>query len=266
MFKLVKDHLGREVAIPEQPQRIISLCPSITETLIDLGLEDRVVGRTHFCIHPKEQVKNIRAVGGTKKIKYERVDDLQPDLIISEKEENTQEMVDELAQKYPVYVTDVTDLSSSLRMIRDLGIISGAATKAEGLAEQVRQAFAAIRPNAKSQSVLYFIWRKPFMLAGTNTFIHSILDLLGFNNMATSLSGRYPEIKPEQMKELNPEVVLLSSEPYPFEDKHLQEIKDILPEAQIHLVDGEMFTWYGSHMLQSPGYLNALTQAIAAEA
>lgn len=250
------DHLGRLVRIPKVPQRIVSLCPSQTRTLFDLGLEKRMVGRTYFCIHPAEKVAEVLRVGGTKQVKMERIREVQPDLIIAEKEENTREMVEALEQEYPVYVTDVHDRSSALQMVRDLGLITGMAEQGNALAGQIDEALGNITPLTPGQSCLYFIWRKPWMVAGKGTFIDAMLDLCGLENAIGQ--ARYPSLETADLQALDPDRILLSSEPYPFAEKHIQELQAYFPNAAFTLVDGEMFSWYGSQLLEAPAYLKQL--------
>ena len=175
-------------------------------------------------------------------------------------------MVEKLSADYPVYVTDIVDPDSCLRMIRDVGLITGRKPEGMQLAEQVQKAFHRIKPLQEKRSVLYFIWRKPFMLAGQDTFIDSVLSLCNFQNLAREFHGRYPAMEPKDLALLKPDVILLSSEPYPFEEKHIEELSKLIPQVPIYLVDGEMFTWYGSRMLQAPEYLNALTEKISKDA
>ena len=254
------DHLGREIKAPEVPQRIISLCPSLTATLYDLGLGERIVGITHFCIHPADKVKGVVKVGGTKKLKMDRVEALTPDLIIAEKEENTQEMVEALEKHYPVYVADVLDLEGSLKMVRDLGLVTGEEEKGVLLANEVQRAYEEVRPLVQARRCMYFIWRKPWMVAGPGTFIDAMLQHCNLENVVST--ERYPELNREEIIRLAPEVVLLSSEPYPFAEKHIAELREFLPEASFHLVDGEMFSWYGSCLRHAPEYLNPLLAAL----
>ncbi|MCB9232591.1 MAG: ABC transporter substrate-binding protein [Bacteroidia bacterium] len=252
------DDLGRQVEIEFPPRRIISLCPSQTETLIRLPLPGQVVGRTRFCIHPRPEVESVPRVGGTKEIKFDLIRELQPDLIIGEKEENTREMILELEKEFPVFLTDVVDIPSALRMIRTLGRICGAETGVNQVADEIEREFARLKPLQNPLRTSYFIWREPWMVAGNHTFIQSVLETCGFENVCLSLEGRYPEISLNQLQELDPQLILLSSEPYPFREKHLQELQNLLPQAKIQLVDGEMFSWYGIRMLQMPPYLNQL--------
>lgn len=254
------DHLGRRMEAPVSPQRIVSLCPSQTATLVDLGLGDRLVGRTHFCIHPEEALRSVAAVGGTKQVKMERIHELQPDLIIAEKEENTEEMVKALDADYPVYVTDVKDIPTCLKMVRDLGTITGKAEAGTAIALEIEQALAAVKPLTEAVRCLYFIWRKPWMLAGHGTFIDAVLQHCNLTNVLGQ--DRYPELTPDEIIGLAPEVILLSSEPYPFAARHIAELKEMLPQTRFHLVDGEAFSWYGSRMRGVAGYLNGLLEKI----
>lgn len=265
MVSQFTDHLGRSVQLPAPPQRIISLCPSQTELLFTLGLADRIVGRTHFCIHPSPAIEKVQAVGGTKNLKEDRILDLQPDLIICEKEENTPEMVAWLQARYPVYITDVRDLPSALRMIHDLADLTGTSAQGQQLIHHIQSQLQTIQPLQQSPSLLYFIWRKPWMVVGADTYIHAILQNWGANNLGATLQGRYPTIEPQDLASLKPEWILLSSEPFPFAQKHIAELKAIFPESKIQLVDGEMFSWYGSRMLEMPAYLNHLKKDLEAQ-
>lgn len=249
-----QDHLGRTIELEDIPQRIISLCPSQTETLYALGLGDRIVGRTRYCIHPAEEVKNAMRVGGTKQVKMERIAELEPDLIIGEKEENTKEMVEEMEKRWPVYVTDVRGPQDALRMIRDLGEITGKMARASLMAEDVEAALQRLPNVGQGRRCLYFIWRKPWMVAGRDTFIQGMLELLGFENVVTADMGRYPELTADWIQASGAEVALLSSEPYPFAGKHVEEIQQMVGDAWVELVDGEMFSWYGVRLLEAPYY------------
>lgn len=261
-MRSVIDHLGRSISIPETPQRIISLCPSITETLFDLGLEDRIVARTRYCIHPQEKVRDVSTVGGTKQVDYSKIQELNPDLIITEKEENPKEMVEQLAAQYPVYVVNVENYDDALRMILDLGEITNRVDKASTLAAEIEHKFRGMQVEPYG-SVAYFIWRKPYMVAGRSTFINSILEKCGFTNAFLGLKDRYPAISIEDLHSFKPDYVFLSSEPFPFAENHKEELLPFWPNAKYHFVDGEIFSWYGSRMLKAPDYLNELLGKIA---
>lgn len=257
------DHLGREVFINKKlPQRIISLVPSQTELLFDLGLDEEVVGITKFCIHPKEKVAQKEKVGGTKNLNIEKIRSLNPMLIIANKEENKKEQIEELAKDFPVWISDVTDLQSALEMIAAVGKMTGKEKEAEELNNNISIAFASYAPLREPKSTAYFIWQNPMMVAGTNTFINDMLHRCGFNNCFENLPGHYPEISAEQLQQVNPEVILLSSEPFPFQEKHVEMFSKICPQAKIVLVNGELFSWYGSRLLHAPSYFKKLVESL----
>ncbi|OGX91246.1 cobalamin-binding protein [Hymenobacter coccineus] len=249
--------MGRRVAVPFPPQRIVSLVPSQTELLFDLGLGARVVGVTKFCIHPSAARQQATVVGGTKNFDFAKVAACQPDLIIGNKEENYQEGIEQLAAQYPVWLSDVADLPGAQRMIKQVGLITGRAPAAAALATDVAARFGALSAVGPPEPVAYLIWRKPYMAAATGTFINDLLARAGFANVFGAL-GRYPEIAPEQLARAAPQRILLSSEPYPFKEKHIAELQQICPLARIQLVDGELFSWYGSRLLHAADYLNQL--------
>jgi len=257
------DQIGRTVQLPVfPPRRIVSLVPSQTELLHALGLEQEVVGITKFCVHPAEWFQEKKRVGGTKTVAFEKVAALQPDLVIANKEENNREQIEALAARFPVWVSDVRDLASALDMIERVGALSGRLHAAQALVGDIRTAFArhSADPNAPRPRAAYFIWRKPYMVAGGDTFIHAMLEAAGFENVFASES-RYPEVSHEQLAERAPDVLLLSSEPYPFAEKHVRELRELCPTTHAAiLVDGEMFSWYGSRLLQAPEYFRHLRE------
>ncbi|EMR00798.1 helical backbone metal receptor [Cesiribacter andamanensis] len=256
----VTDQMGREIRLPWPPRRIISLVPSQTELLYHLGLEEQVVGITKFCVHPPHWRKQKTLVGGTKTLHPELIRQLQPDLIIGNKEENEQQAIESLATEFPVWMSDIACLEDALEMMRRVGEITGRAEASEKLVSEVIRAFAAL-PAMESRSALYLIWRKPWMGVGHSTFIHQMLTLIGLRNVLED-QARYPELSEAELQRLNPEVVLLSSEPYPFQEKHLAELQALLPQSRLLLVDGELFSWYGSRLLQAPAYFKELQQEL----
>ena len=258
-MQTVIDQLQRQVSIPAVPKRIISLVPSQTELLAYLGLEEEVVGITKFCVHPADWLNRKTIVGGTKQLNLDVIEELKPDLIIANKEENRQEDITFLAQQYPVWVSDVVTKEDALSMIKMLGEITDTLSKAIDLAGKIEQVFLSIK-SFEGQSVLYLIWHKPWMSAGQHTFINSMLKLAGFHNTITS--DRYPVLQDQDILHLHPTLILLSSEPYPFKEKHRQALQEILPSAKIIFVDGEMFSWYGSRLLHFPEYLSLLTEQL----
>lgn len=256
--KTVTDDLQRGVTIRFPPRRVVSLCPSLTETMFALGLDERtVVGRTKYCVHPSERVRNVAIVGGTKTVDVARVRALQPDLVIAEKEENSKHIIETLAETLPVFVIDVIDFESALRAVRNLGALVDRTAQAETLARDIRRAFAELRPRA-THRVAYLIWREPYMAAGRETYIHALLEKCGFENVCAHLPGRYPELTLVTLRQQAPDCVLLSSEPYPFDDSHVNELAAQLRGVRVIHVDGEMFSWYGGRMLAAAEYLKQL--------
>ena len=253
----VTDMMGREITITYPPRRIISLVPSQTELLYDLGLKDEVIGITKFCVHPHEWFRNKQRIGGTKNVNMDLVRSLQPDLIIANKEENTQAQVEELAALFPTWVSNIQTIDDGLQMIRDVGALVGKSERAQLLTTDITNGFNNLKKAAVPQRVAYFIWRNPWMCAGGDTFINNMIEHMGWTNV---LSGkmRYPEIALQELADKQVNKILLSSEPYPFKDAHIAEIKAVLPDAEVLLVDGEMFSWYGSRMLEATAYLRKL--------
>ena len=244
------------------PQRIISVVPSQTELLFDLGLDNEIVGITKFCIHPAENVRGKTVVGGTKTLNFNQIYALRPDFILANKEENTRDQIEELQRHYPVHVTDITTLPDALTMIRDVGVLVGKEQRAEEMARQITFSLASLSSLSSPPSVAYFIWRKPYMVAAEGTFIDAMLQAAGFRN-AFAGQTRYPEITPDYLREANPDLIFLSSEPYPFAEKHVDELLAICPSARVLVVDGEVFSWYGSRLLRAANYFKNLRTEIA---
>jgi ABC-type Fe3+-hydroxamate transport system substrate-binding protein len=262
MKRSFTDHLDRNVTLVDSPQRIVCLCPSLTETLFAIGAGDRVVGRTRYCIHPEAGVADVATVGGTKKVDVEAVAALEPDLVIAEKEENTQAEVDALGSRWPVFVTDVVDFSSALRAVEDLGELVGCARAASRLTERIRAKFDLIQPLSPPIRAAYFIWRHPTRTAGGETYINAVLGRCGFENVCAGIAGRYPEVTIESLLDLGVALVLLSSEPFPFDEGHAREMKGLLPGVEVITVDGEMFCWYGARMIRAAEYLRGLVRRL----
>ncbi len=257
MSKSFTDQLGRSVELAQTPKRIVSLVPSQTELLYDLGLEDEVVGITKFCVHPKEWFDNKRRIGGTKNPNIESILALEPDLIIANKEENLEEHIEKLAAKVPVWVSDVTNLDSAVDMIKQVGDLVGKEHEAGQLSTGIQNGFKNIQPKTPLR-VAYLIWRNPYMTVGGDTFIGDMLRRCGLVNVFEN-QKRYPQTLMEEIYSKKTDIILLASEPYPFTQKHINEIQAFLPDIKIQLVDGEMFSWYGSHLLKMPNYCNELT-------
>jgi ABC-type Fe3+-hydroxamate transport system substrate-binding protein len=255
--------MHRTVHVPASPQRIISLVPSQTELLYDLGLGERVLGITKFCIHPETWFHSKHRVGGTKKVDMDKVRALKPDLIIGNKEENERKDIEALEAEFPVWMSDVRDLHGALDMIQRIGELAGTSTKANVITQGIEKAFAELRPLEEPLTVAYLIWREPFMLAGHGTFVNDMLKRCGLQNVFDEGDARYPEITDQELAEADPDIILLSSEPYPFAEKHIPDVNMICPGTPVRLVDGEMFSWYGSRLLKAPAYLSAMIGSFA---
>ncbi len=239
------------------PKRIVSLVPSQTELLDHLGLETETIGITKFCVHPPSWKKNKQIIGGTKTVNIEKIIALTPDLIIANKEENVKEQIEELAARFPVWVTDVNNLTDAYQMIKDVGILTNREKKSAELIDQIKIGFHELSAASKKINTCYLIWKDPYMTVGGDTFISDMMEKAGCVNVF-STSTRYPEISINQIKKSNCELILLSSEPYPFSDKHIEALQAEIPYIRILLADGEMFSWYGSHLLQSAPYFKKL--------
>lgn len=254
--------MGFLINVPENPLRIVSLVPSQTELICDLGLEERLYGVTKFCIHPEEVVSKKTKIGGTKSFHIEAIKVLNPDLIIANKEENDEELILKLKQHFPVWISDVRELETCKRMVTELGTLVNRENEAAFITEKIEAGFNALPQPERRPRTAYLIWQKPYMSVNGDTFIHDILTRCGMENIFANRENRYPEISEEELKALDPELVLLSTEPYPFSEKHFDEMERLLPNASVVLVDGEMFSWYGSRMMFAPVYLEKLIQEV----
>jgi ABC-type Fe3+-hydroxamate transport system substrate-binding protein len=255
------DQMNNTIRLSEVPRRIVSLVPSQTELLFDLGLGERVVGITKFCIHPNEWFKSKRRIGGTKDVDFEKVKELEPDLIIGNKEENDKGNIESLSSIAPIWMSDIYTLEDSLNMMLQLGEILEVQNKSTEMVNSIQVNFDLFKNQSTSffknrPTVLYLIWRNPFLSAGKNTFIDDLLSRCGFVNFIDE--ERYPEIS--HQKEKCPDYIFLSSEPYPFKELHIQELQTLYPTSIIKLVDGEMFSWYGSRLLKSTDYFSDLVK------
>jgi len=273
-MKTLIDQLGTSHSFETSPKRIISLVPSQTELLYDLGMEDRIIGITKFCVHPYHFKSTKKIVGGTKKVHLEKIRLLQPDIIICNKEENTQEIVDELRQICPVWVTNILTIEDNFQMIADFGQIFNCRTEAQKWSDKLAFAlsdFETFIQDKPIKKVAYFIWANPYMVAGSDNYINEMLKLNRFENVYDTsnselaqqnnpeVSGRYPEIDIKKMRSQgDPELVFLSSEPFPFQEEHAFEIGRYTHHAITIFVDGEMFSWYGSRLLKALDYFRIL--------
>lgn len=254
---IIQDQLKRSIRLGQKPKRIVCLVPSITELLAYFKLDDEVVGITKFCIHPKNWHQDKTRIGGTKQVNFEKIEALNPDLILGNKEENTPEIIQELEQKYPVFVTDIVKIEDAYDAIRMIGQIVNKIKEAESLVEAIQESFQSFKKSKiatqlKGKKVIYCIWENPTFVVGKETYIDSVLTELGLANCIQET--RYPEINDK----INPDFILLSSEPFPYKEKHMEIYKNRFPNAQVLLVDGEIFSWYGPKMKNIIAYIEQL--------
>lgn len=239
--------------------KVVSLVPSITEALFDLGLtENEVIGRTKFCIHPKNSVKNVPVIGGTKNINIEKIKALQPDLILANKEENVKEQVEALMDDFKVIVSNVENIEDNYYLLKNLGKIFNKEDKAQLFNLKIYDVLHQSKINQKVK-IAYLIWKNPYMTIGSDTFIHKILEEIGFENVFKD-KKRYPQIETEDLD--NADIIMLSSEPFPFKEKHIKELKAFYPDKKIMIVDGEAFSWYGTHIAKCENYFKELVDEI----
>ncbi len=258
------DQLQRTINLESTPTKIISVVPSQTELLYDLGLDNSVHGITKFCIHPAHWLKEKTHIGGTKNLNIDKINTIKPDLIIANKEENDEEQIRLLSEKYPVWISDIANLNDAIGMILEIGRITDKLSKSNEIVKTIRSKFNSLVRlvnEVQQKRVAYLIWRDPYLSVGNDTFIHEMLSTCRLNNVF-SHEKRYPEISPEKLKAASPELIFLSSEPYPFSQKHIDEFNKLCPGSRVILVDGEMFSWYGSRLRLAPDYFTSLVKKI----
>ena len=235
------DQLGRKIVLNKIPQRVISIVPSQTELLFDIGLCDKIIGRTKFCIHPKQLIDKVQKVGGTKNLNIDLIKSLHPDLIIANKEENVKEQIEALEKICPIWISDITTVDEALQMMRSIGEIFEVQEKVASLIESIKNNFAQLQSFEK-QKVIYLIWQKPMMTIGSDTFIHQLLAKAGLMNVF-SRQNRYPEITDEQINASDAAFILLSSEPYPFKEKQKKEFENKFPNKKILFTTAKKYAW-----------------------
>jgi ABC-type Fe3+-hydroxamate transport system substrate-binding protein len=256
----LKDQIGREVKLGNKPKRIVSLVPSITYTLASFEMENEVKGISLFCKYPSHWKKEKTIIGGPKNIKIDRIKKLNPDLILASKEENNKKDIELLSQYFPVYVSDVKDYKSNLDFLDDMGTLLKKDEMANLFIHNIKNLHQKIQKlNNKRKSAVYLIWKDPYMSVGGDTFINEMMKEAGFDNVYSN-TNRYPTITIKDIKEKNPEILLLSSEPYPFKQNHKDEWEKILPDTKVKLVKGELFTWFGTYPLIAYKYFINLSK------
>lgn len=262
MKRIVCDQLGRKVVAPLEPQRIVSLVPSITEYLMDLKLDSRLIGVTRFCTRPADVLHGRATIGGTKKFDFEKIAGLKPDLVIANKEENYQSGIGELATNYPVWVSDINNLQEALTAMQSIADLVNASEKGQAICEKIGKLFDGFSSSTPRLKVCYFIWRNPWMVCGSHNFIDDMLRRAGFENIFADHTDRYPAVTIQEITARQPDLLFLSSEPFPFGEKHLDEMSQLLPRSTAHIVDAEPFSWYGSRLMYSVAYFARLRKSL----
>ncbi len=259
------DQMGREILLDKPPGKIISLVPSQTELLFELGLGDKITGITKFCIHPTHLVKEKIKIGGTKNINLHKIRQINPDLIIGNKEENEKSQIEELSRSFPVWMSNIQNLENAAGMIHAIGKLTGTEAKAASITEEINKKFSGLKiftAGLRPLKLAYIIWKKPLMTINKDTFIHHMAERCRLYNVFGEKQERYPEITMEELQAAAPDIILLSSEPYPFKEKHIAEFSDICKNAKVLCTDGEMFSWYGSRLLHAPAFFTKVVKEI----
>lgn len=255
----VTDQLNRTVDIPESPNRIVSLVPSITELLFELDLEANINGRTRFCVHPGEKVNKVPVIGGVMGLNFHEIKKIEPDLILASKEENAKGEIMELSRDFPVWLSDVHNLTDALSMIQSIGSICDRQEKARAIIRQIEEEFRSLEHIPENiVRVVYLIWKNPLYTINSDTFIHDMLKKAGVENVFASKQESYPIINEKKIRDKKPDYLFLPSEPYRFNDLDVKNFGHKFPKVEIKRVDGEYFTWYGSHLIRAPSYFKQL--------
>jgi ABC-type Fe3+-hydroxamate transport system substrate-binding protein len=254
------DQVNHTIELAQPPRRIISLVPSQTELLFDLGLDEEVVGVTNFCVHPPAARREKTVVGGTKEFDFDVIDSLEPDLIIGNKEENHREGIERLRRRYPVWLSDVLTLVDALAMIASIGVVVDRQQEATALVAEIAADMEAL-PSFKPLRAIYLVWSKPYMVAGHKTFAHEMMYHCGFVNAFGHLP-RYPEVEGQRIAQANADLILLPTEPFPFSPRHQEILHELFPTLPAVLVDGQLFTWYGSRLRLAPAYFRLLRKQL----
>jgi len=244
--------------VPQEPSRIVSLVPSITETLFELDLEDAVAGITDYCVHPEEKVKNVKRTGGTKNPDVAKIKEIKPDLIIADKHENTRRRIERLMEIAPVFVTEVNNFDDALKMIELLGKLTGKTQEAKEMNTKIRKGFSRLPKPETSKTVFFPVWKSPWITVNKDTFIHSLLERLGLENIFAAEPKPYPQIDEERIRNAHPDFVFLPSEPCTFTPEDVQEIRELFPHSRILTVDGQYFAWYGARLIPASAYFRQL--------
>lgn len=259
----LRDDGGTLHEFAEPPQRIVSLVPSLTESIVTLGGANRLVGVTEWCVRPEEVVESITKVRGTKNPDIARILELGPDLVLANREENRQRHVELLRQHVPVFLTYPRTVFDALKTIEDLGVILDAVDRSSEIVEASERLLDEIHRTADPKlNVACLIWRDPWMTVGPDTYIHDLLGHFGFVNVFRDGNSRYPETTLDEVAEREPEVVLLPTEPYEFGEADRIEVehavRQTVPGCRVVVIDGSYLTWWGTRTLPALRFLAEL--------
>jgi len=253
MKRVVIDQLNRKIEINNNLNNIISLVPSLTELLFFLKMDEQVKGITNFCVHPSDKLSDKVIVGSPLHVDYEKIEQINPDIIIAGKSENNKNNIEKIAEKYPVWVSDVRSIEDACKMIEKIGMICNQSDLSYNITKNISVGFDSLADKTKIK-VCYLVWEKPFMVAGNNNYINDILKKTGLINVFEHKEG-YAKVTAKEMQECQADFVLLPSEPYKFDNSHISTYKNLINKATVLLVDGQLFSWYGNRMLLAINYL-----------
>jgi len=263
------DGLYREVEVKRTPKRIVSLVPSITETLFTFGANDNLSAVTSFCIEPAAALKSKSIVGGTKTVDIDAVKEIDPDLILANAEENREEDIRQLVRSgYKVFVTFPRTVAAAIVMMRQIAEMTGTIDRAEPIlqeAEDTLNEISTVSHTRRRPRVFCPIWRRPWMSVGADTYIHDFVTVAGGRNLFADRHDRYPRVELDEVAQRIPEVILLPNEPYNFREEHKEDFADrthvpAVRDKRIHIVDGKTLCWYGPRLTKGLRSINALIQ------
>jgi len=270
------DSSGVAVELERPPRRIVSLVPSLTETLCALGLADALVGITVYCVEPREVVAGKTRIGGEKNPDLEKIRRLEPDLVIANIEENLREHVEALrAWSIPVWVTYPRTVADGIGLITELGAVTGTEARAGEIVGEIQPLYDRVRSAASRRPpvpVFYPIWRAPYMTINRDTYIHDMLSVCGGRNVFADRPERYPTVSLDEMAAARPAVILLPDEPFRFRRAHVADFAGYVEvpavrDGRIHLVDGKPFSWHGPRIAEAlrtvPSLIEAATSSRA---
>ena len=255
----IKDQLGFDITFNPSAQRIVSLVPSLTSLCCDLGLGNGIIGKTRYCPNDPRLSKECKEIGGTKKFDIQAILELRPDLIIANKEENPKDAIVELKEYFNVYISEIKNLSDNQRTISDISKITDSQNLGNRINDRIQQEmkfYQNLNSNNSKYRVCYLIWKNPIMSVGGDTFIHSLIEAAGWINVCSDML-RYPALTLEEIAQKDPDILLLSDEPYPFASKD----QAYFPFPSV-LVDAKAFSWYGSKIISSFDYFFSLRNQI----